>query len=185
MKQRLPGKQSINVLAFSAIALPNAHFLGTFHQGRNDDQDIVQEGNQKQQRSDDRQQDDLCLHARIARMQFTERFQEILQYQAVGLKLLQRLMRLLHLPDSIGQRIRIHAREQLHIAPVPVITQPVCDAPFVVGDHRQQDIIVQRPVLREVLVDALDGKHQLRHFLVADLLADALPHSAHLLGERA
>ena len=95
------------------------------------------------------------------------------------------LVRLLHLPDGIGQRVRVHAREQLHITPVPVVAQPVGGTPLAIGCHRQQDVIIQRPVLREILEDAFDRKLQIGHILVADLLADALPHSAHLPGERA
>ena len=81
MQQRLLGQHPVNVLAFSAIAFPNTHFLGAFDQRRDDNQDIVQQRNQDQQRSDDRKQDDLCLHFPIACVQFAERLQEIRQGQ--------------------------------------------------------------------------------------------------------
>ena len=94
-------------------------------------------------------------------------------------------MRLLHLPDGIRQRIRIYIRVQLHIAPVPVVPQPVVGAPFAVGWHRKQDVIIQRAVIREILEDALDGKLQIDDVSVADLLADALPDPTHFFSERA
>ena len=39
----------VDVLTLSAVALAHAHFLGAFHQGRNHNQDVVQQGNQDEQ----------------------------------------------------------------------------------------------------------------------------------------
>ena len=50
------------------------------------------------------------LYIRIGGVQGAERLQEVSQADALGLNLLQLLVRLLHLPDGIGERGRVDAR---------------------------------------------------------------------------
>ena len=116
-------------------------------------------------------------------MQLAEWFQEIFQAGALGFYLSQRLVRLLHLPDSIRKRGWVDTRHQLYIALVTVITKPVVGALLSVSIHRQKDVIVQAAVLGEVLEYAFDGEFQIGHVLVINHLADALLHTAQLLGE--
>ena len=172
MQQRFLRQHSVNVLSLSAIALAYAHFLGALHQGGDHNQDVVQQGDQDQERRHNGQQDHLGLHLRIGRVHLGEGLQEIAEGRALGLDLLQRLMRLLHLADGIGKCARVNAGEQFHIALVPVVPVPVVGALLAVGVHRQEDVVIQRPVLREVLEHALDGQLQPGHVLVVDLLAD-------------
>ena len=90
-------------------------------------------------------------------MHRAERTEEIPHADALSLHLLQRLVRLLHLPDSVRKRIWIYAGRQFHIAFVAVIAQPVVRAPLTIGVHGQQDIVVQTAIFGEVIKDSLNG----------------------------
>ena len=171
------------MLSFCAIALAHAHFLGAFHHRRNHNQDVVQQGNKNQQRRHNRQQNHLGLHIRIRRVYLAERFQKILELHPTGFKFGQRLMGFLHFADAIGQCARVNSREQFHIAFVPVIPVPVIRTLLAIGIHRQQDIVVQRAIFREVLENTFNGQFQPVHICIAYLLADALLYAAHLFGE--
>ena len=116
-------------------------------------------------------------------MNLAEGLQEILDAGSLGLYLLQRLMRFLHLADGIRERVRVNTRHQLYIALVTVIAKPVVGALLAVGLHREQDVIIQAAILREVLEDALDGEFQSGHIFIADLFTDAFLHTAQFLGE--
>ena len=68
-------------------------------------------------------------------MHRAERTEEVPQADALGLNLLQRLVRLLHLADGIGERIRIYTGGQFDIAFITVIAQPVVRALLAVSVH--------------------------------------------------
>ena len=105
-------------------------------------------------------------------MHLAEGLQEILEACSLRLDLFKRLVRLLHLADGIGKGIRVNPGHQLDITLVAVVAVPIVRALLAVGIHRQQDIIAQTAVLREVLENALDGHFQARHVFVGKLLAD-------------
>ena len=172
MQQSLLRQHSVNVPALSAVALPHAHFLGALHHGRDDNQDVVQEGNQDQQRRHDGKQNHLRLYLRIRGVQRAKGLQEILEACSLRLNLLKRLVRFLHLPDGIGERTRINAWGQLHITFIAVVAHPVVGALLAVRLHRKQDVVIQAAVFREVLKDALDGQLQTIHISICNLLAD-------------
>ena len=172
MQQSFLRQHSVNMLSFSAVAFPDAHFLGTLHHGGDHDEDIVQQADDYQQRSYNRQQNHLRLYLRGGSMHVAEGLQEILEACSLRLDLFKRLVRLLHLADGLGKGIRINSGHQLHIALIAVITQPVVGALLAVGLHRKQDVVIQAAVFREVLKDALDGQLQTIHISICNLLAD-------------
>ena len=172
MQQSFLRQHSVNMLSFSAVAFPHAHFLGTLHHGGDHDEDIVQQADDYQQRSYNRQQNHLRLYLRGGSMHVAEGLQEILEACSLRLDLFKLLVRFLHLPDGIGERTRIHAWGQLHITSIAVVSHPVVGALLAVGLHRKQDVVIQAAVFREVLKDALDGQLQTIHISICNLLAD-------------
>ena len=172
MQQSFLRQHSVNMLSFSAVAFPHAHFLGTLHHGGDHDEDIVQQADDYQQRSYNRQQNHLRLYLRGGSMHVAEGLQEILEACSLRLDLFKLLVRFLHLPDGIGERTRIHAWGQLHITSIAVVSHPVVGALLAVGLHRKQDVVIQAAVFREVLKDAFDGQLQAVHISIGNLLAD-------------
>ena len=116
-------------------------------------------------------------------MQRAKRREEILHFDALGLDRFQRLMLLLHFPDSVGKSIRVNAGSQSHIPDVAVITPPVMGTPLAIGGHGKEEVVIQGSVLREVFIHALNGHFEADRILIFNLLTDALLHAAHLFGE--
>ncbi len=109
--------------------------------------------------------------------------EEVPESESALLHFLQRLVSLLHLVDGILKRRRINPFGQFDESDVPVVADPVGEAPLAHRLDGKDDIGVDRSVLREVLIDSADSQLQIRIVLVGDLLADSRSDSTKFLGE--
>ena len=173
----------VYVPRFRTIAFADSDLPGSADDIRDRHENVVHNGDEKQQNGDYGQDEDQIPDRRLRAVLLGQRSEEVPKCGSVLLQLIQRLVSLLHLVNGILKGRRINAFSQFHKSDVAIVAKPVGKAPRAHRLNGQDDIRMNGSVLRKVFVNSTYCKFPFRHLIVGDLLADSLVDSAKFLGE--
>ena len=161
------------------------HFFRASDQCGDNDQHIIEHGYENQDRSQEEKHGIHVFHLLVIIMDILQRRDGIEQIDTGLFQPFHILVALLHTADGGGKPFRISARNQFHVGDVTVVAQPVGRTPFRHACQRSQHIIAQMAVFGYIFKYTADGLRSVPVCFTNEGLADHVPYSAHLLGQRA